>query len=151
MKLATLCYLRRDGRTLMLHRTRDGDYHRGKYNGLGGKLLPGESPEACVRREVYEESGLTVSAMRLRGVLTFPLFDGEDDWYVFVYTVTGFTGELAPSGEGALHWIADEALLGLELWPGDRIFLPWLEQESVFSAVFRYQAGQLEDYEVAFY
>jgi 8-oxo-dGTP diphosphatase len=151
VKLATLCYLKRDGHTLMLHRRREGDYHRGKYNGLGGKLLSGESPEDCVRREVYEESGLSVTEMRFRGVLTFPLFDGRDDWYVFVYTVTGFEGKLRASAEGELSWVADEDLLGLELWPGDRIFLPWLEGSETFSATFRYQGGRLRDYEASFY
>lgn len=151
MKLATLCYLKRDGCTLMLHRRRLGDYHRGKYNGLGGKLAPGESPEDCVRREVHEESGLKVTEMRLRGILTFPLFDGRDDWYVFVYTVTGFEGELTSSAEGELTWVADEDLLGLELWPGDRVFLPWLDKPETFSATFRYEEGRFRDYEVSFY
>ena len=101
MKLATLCYLRRDGHTLMLHRTKKpGDYHQGKWNGLGGKLRPGESPEECLRREVFEESGLTVEAATLRGLITFPNFDGIDDWYCFVYTVEQFSGELGESPEG---------------------------------------------------
>jgi 8-oxo-dGTP diphosphatase len=151
MKLATLCYLKRDDHTLMLYRHREGDYHRGKWNGLGGKLEPGESPEDCVRREVKEESGLEVKVMRLKGVITFPLFDGLDDWYVFVYTVPGFGGEMVHSLEGALHWIPDDRLLELNLWPGDRIFLPWLGAGRFFSAKFTYEEGRLVDHEVSFY
>ncbi|HMX95423.1 MAG TPA: NUDIX domain-containing protein, partial [Elusimicrobiota bacterium] len=66
MKLATLCYVRRRGRTLMMHRVKmKNDLHAGKWNGLGGKFLPGESPEECVIREVREESGLKIAAPAL--------------------------------------------------------------------------------------
>lgn len=151
-KLATLCYIRRNGRTLMLHRnaSRD-DYHYGKYNGLGGKLEPGESPEQCLKREVLEESGLEVLDWRLNGFITFPTFDGTNDWYVFVYTVTDFRGELIASPEGELHWIDDDALAGLELWEGDRIFLPWLQERRIFSARFVYDGPVLTGHTVSWY
>ena len=69
---ATLCYVRSGGRTLMLHRNKkEGDVHLGKWNGLGGKMDPRESPDDCVVREVHEESGLTVSDARLRTGLAF--------------------------------------------------------------------------------
>jgi 8-oxo-dGTP diphosphatase len=152
IKLATLGYVRRDGHTLMLHRVKKaGDYHRGKWNGLGGKLLPGESPEECLRREVLEESGLTVEAATLRGIITFPNFDGVDDWYCFVYTVEQVSGELAASPEGELRWIPDEGLLDLNLWEGDRVFIPWLFEGRFFSAKFVYEGGVLRDYAVTFY
>lgn len=152
MRLATLAYLRRDGRTLMLHRDRrPDDYHRGRFNGLGGKLEPGESPEACLRREVHEESGLTVEEARFRGLITFPRFDGLDDWYTFVYVVPRFSGAPRSSAEGTLHWVRDEELSGLPLWPGDRVFLPWLDRDGVFSATFRYVDGAFRAYEAVFY
>jgi 8-oxo-dGTP diphosphatase len=151
VKLATLCYVRQGGRTLMLHRTREGDYHRGKYNGLGGKLGPGESPEECMQREVFEESGLKPTRWTLRGFITFPAFDGVNDWYVWLYTIEAFTGELRPSPEGELCWVDDAALGGLELWEGDRIFLPWLRESKLFSAKFVYENGIFKGYEVKFY
>jgi len=152
LKLATLGYLRRDGRTLMLERnTRPDDYHRGRFNGLGGKFEPGESPEACLAREVREESGLVVEEARLRGVLTFPRFDGVDDWYAFVFVVPRFSGELTPSPEGTLHWIPDAELTGLRLWPGDRAFLPWLDGDAFFSATMRYREGTFIGYQATFY
>ena len=74
--LATLCYVRHSGRTLMLHRIKkEKDMHEGKWNGLGGKMLDGETPEECVIREVREESGLTIKNPKLRGILTFPKFE----------------------------------------------------------------------------
>lgn len=146
MKLATLCYIVRDGRTLMLHRNPKPGMRGGRWNGLGGKLEPGESPEQCVVREVREESGLTVLDPRLRALLTFPAdpHTGGEDWYVVVYTATRTSGELqAQTEEGALEWVEDARLPSLEVFEGDRIFLPLLldPETPVFSAVFRYDAA----------
>lgn len=149
---ATLCYVRCEGRTLMLHRNKkEGDVHRGKWNGLGGKLDAGESPEECVVREVREESGLTLRDPRLRGVLTFPAFKDGEDWLVFVYTATRFEGEVGACEEGDLEWVPDERVASLPLWEGDQIFLPWLEKDRFFSGKFVYRGGRLASHEVSFY
>lgn len=152
LRLATLAYVRKNGRTLMLHRNRKpDDYHFGKWNGLGGKFEAGESPEQCLKREVLEESGLHALSWHLNGFLTFPTFDGTNDWYVFVFTITDFAGKLIESPEGELHWIDDAQLLELNLWPGDRLFLPWLEQPQLFSAVIEYDGPEVSSHQVSFY
>lgn len=152
MKLGTLCYLREAGKTLMIHRNkRPDDFHLGKYNGLGGKLEPGETPEECAIREVREECGLKVRDPQFKGIITFPMFDGCDDWYVFVFEFRDFHGELKEPAEGALEWIDDQKLLDLPLWEGDRIFLPWLNQKKFFSAKFEYNNKKLVDWKVTFY
>src|SRR5512147_1781315 len=116
MLLATLCYLHRDNHTLMLHRVKkENDIHAGQWNGLGGKFEPGETPEECVIREVREESGLLIRNPKLVGLLMFPNFKDED-WYVFVFTVTAFEGELIDSNEGHLKWIPDAEVESLPLW-----------------------------------
>ena len=152
MKLATLCYLKMDGKTLMIHRIKkENDMHQGKWNGLGGKLNPGESPEDCVIREVREESGLTISEPILKGFLTFPRFANDEDWYAFVFVARRIEGQMIDSDEGVLEWIDDEQLLDLDLWEGDLIFFPWLERLGVFSGKFIYRDGKLVEHNVIFY
>ncbi|MEZ4560192.1 MAG: 8-oxo-dGTP diphosphatase [Caldilineaceae bacterium] len=100
---------------MLLRNKKANDMHAGKWNGLGGKFEPGETPEDCAIREIQEESGLTVRNPALRGILTFPGFDGEEDWYAFVFVANTFEGELIESDEGELHWIDDDRLLDLNL------------------------------------
>lgn len=151
MILATLCYIKHDGQTLMLYRNKKlNDIHAGKWNGLGGKFEAGESPEECVRREVLEESGLTIQNPRLNGLLIFPNFRGND-WYVFVFSTRDFTGGLIDSPEGELKWIRNEELMKLNLWPSDAFFLPWIEKNKFFSAKFVYDGDHLLDYQVVFH
>lgn len=152
MQLATLCYLMKDNKTLMLFRNKKpNDVHEGKWNGLGGKFEKGETPEECVIREVKEESGLLIKNPKLHGIITFPMFDGKKDWYVFMFTVKDFEGELIDSNEGKLEWIENEKLLDLNLWEGDKIFIPWLFQEKYFSAKFIYENKKLISHNVSFY
>lgn len=152
MKLATLCYIKHAGKTLMIHRIKKAnDMHQGKWNGLGGKMEPGETPEECVIREVREESGLTIHNPVLKGILTFPLFSNNEDWYAFVFVANEFEGELINSGEGELAWIDDDKLLSLPMWEGDLIFLPLLNQAGIFSGKFVYRDGRLVDHSVTFY
>ena len=151
MILATLCYIKHDGCTLMIHRNKKAnDIHEGKWNGLGGKFERGETPEECAVREVYEESGLSIRDPKLCGLLMFPNFKGND-WYVFVFTATEFDGGLIDSSEGSLEWISDENILELNLWESDHIFMPWMQEGKFFSAKFDYEIDKLRGYNVVFY
>ena len=152
MKLATLCYVMDNDKTLMLLRNKkENDYHEGKWNGLGGKLEQGETPEECAVREVYEESGLKVTDPIMKGLITFPLFDGVDDWYVFVFTFKKFSGNLIDSPEGHLEWIQNNKLIDLNLWDGDKHFIPWLFENKFFSAKFIYENGKYISHSVNFH
>ncbi|RJP62355.1 MAG: 8-oxo-dGTP diphosphatase [Ignavibacteriales bacterium] len=152
MKLATLCYVQKDNKTLMLYRNKkENDYHEGKWNGLGGKFELGESPEDCAIREIKEEAGLTVKNIIMKGFITFPLFDGKDDWHVFLFVIDKFEGDLIDSPEGELDWIDNDKLSEINLWEGDKIFIPWLFEDKFFSAKFNYEEGKFKDYEVNFY
>ena len=152
MKIGTLCYIKKNNKTLMLHRVKkENDMHKNKWNGLGGKLIPGESPEECVIREIKEESGLNIKTPSLKGIITFPKFDNIEDWLVFVFTANQFSGDLIDSDEGNLKWIDDSDLLNLNMWEGDRIFIPWLSRNKLFSAKFYYSNNNYIKHEVIFY
>lgn len=143
-KLTTLVYLERGDEYLMLHRTKkEGDVNRDKWIGVGGKLEMGESPEDCMRREVLEETGLTVKSFRFRGVVTF-VSDRDPDEYMFLYTVSDWSGEIGGCDEGELAWIDRRALYDLTLWQGDRIFLRLLDRDApFFSLKLRYAGDSL--------
>ncbi len=154
VKLATLVYVQKDDKTLMVHRNKKhNDMHEGFYNGLGGKFENGESPEQCAKRELFEESGLIAKSLKLKGFLSFPNSLGTGhDWYVFVYVVDEFEGELiGSSAEGNLEWIDSDKLLDLPLNEGDYIFMRWFDRKEIFCAKFRYEGKKLLDYEVEFY
>ena len=147
MKLLTVCYIRHDNKTLMLHRTKKhNDIHEGMWVGLGGKFEEGETPEACIIREVYEESGLEIKSPKLKWLVTLPNFYGTETWYIFVFFSDTFTGELTECNEGELAWIENDKLLDLNLWEGDKIFIPWIDEEGFFSGNFMYRDKKLVEY-----
>ena len=153
MKIGTLCYINNNDHTLMMHRIKkENDMHKNKWNGLGGKLIPGETPEECIIREVKEESGLSINNPTLKGIITFPKFDNIDDWLVFIYTCNSYKGKLIKEcNEGILKWIKNDDLLKLNLWEGDKIFMKWLENKPLFSAKFHYQNNEYIKHSVVFY
>ena len=144
-KLTTLCYMERGGEYLMLHRTKkENDENRDKWIGVGGKFEPGESPEDCLRREVREETGLTLTHWRYRGLVTFV----SDVWpceYMHLFTATGWTGHIHECSEGVLEWLHKDALAALPQWVGDKIFLDLIQQPDTpfFSLKLQYQGETL--------
>ena len=129
---STLCYLERDGQYLMLHRVKkQNDANHDKWIGVGGKFEEGESPEDCVTREVWEETGLTLTDYAYRGVVTF-VSDRWEGEYMHLFTATGFTGQVKECDEGQLEWIPKEKLMQLPMWAGDRLFLERIAQPGPF-------------------
>ena len=140
----TLCYLEKDGRYLMLHRTRkETDINKDKYIGVGGHLEHGESPEDCVLREVYEETGLTLTGYRYRGIVTF-VSDRWEGEYMHLFHAEDFDGSLRDCDEGVLEWVPKEKVRALPQWAGDRIFLDLMERRvPFFSLKLRYEGERL--------
>ena len=142
----SLVYLERDGRYLILHRTKKvHDENQDKWIGVGGKFELGETPDACALREVKEETGLRMTDFALRGLIIFV----SDVWgteYMYLYTATKWTGRLIDCNEGELVWIDKKELLKKNLWEGDRLFLKALdERKEFFMMKFRYEGERLAD------
>lgn len=146
--LGTLGYVMSpDGASvLLIHRNkREGGQHLGKYNGLGGKLEPGEDVVSCIRREIREEAGLECEELRLRGTINWPGFgEGGEDWFGFIFRIDRFSGTPhAENDEGTLDLVPISRILELPLWEGDRHFLPLVfsNDPRPFHGVMPYRDG----------
>lgn len=130
--LSTLCYMEKDGKYLMLHRTvKKNDVNKDKWIGVGGHFEADESPEECLLREVREETGYTLTSWRFRGIVTFVSGDGVTE-YMHLFTADGFEGEPAPCDEGQLEWVDIEKVWGLNIWEGDKIFFRLIDEDAPF-------------------
>ncbi len=129
----TLCYIEKDEKYLMLHRVKKkNDMNHDKWIGIGGKLEEGESPFDGARREILEETGLTVPSLDYRGIITF-VSDEFGTEYMHLFHTTVFEGQLKEDcDEGNLEWIEKEKLLSLPIWEGDKIFLSLLDKKVPF-------------------
>jgi 8-oxo-dGTP diphosphatase len=116
----------------MLHRIKkENDLNHDKWIGIGGKFEDKESPEDCLLREAWEETGLTLTDYRYRGIVTFV----SDRWpteYMHLFTADGFAGEIKDCDEGVLEWIHRKKLREIPHWEGDDIFLDLIESDAPF-------------------
>ncbi|MCR5256377.1 MAG: 8-oxo-dGTP diphosphatase [Acetatifactor sp.] len=148
----TLCYIEQDGKYLMMHRIKKkNDINKDKWIGVGGKFLDGETSEECVLRETYEETGLTLTDYRLRGVITF-LSDEAEGEYMYLYTATGFEGEITDCDEGVLEWIPKEKVFELPIWEGDKLFFKELNRDrGFFTMKLEYEKDTLKEWSFNLY
>ena len=146
-KNTTLCYIERDGAYLMLHRTKKtNDENYDKWIGIGGKFESFESPYDCVIREAKEETGLTLTSLRYRGIVTFVSDQFPVAEYMHLFTANEFTGDILDCDEGELEWIKIGDLLQLPMWEGDKIFLDLLQtEEPFFSLKLVYEGETLRE------
>ena len=142
----TLCYVTRGDEVLMLHRVKKkNDLNQDKWIGIGGKFEGEETPDECLLREAREETGLTLTSWRCRGVVTF-LSDTYEGEYMYLFTADGFEGELTDCPEGDLQWVSREFVSQLPTWEGDRIFLNLLWQDAPFFLLkLRYEGDHLAE------
>ena len=147
MRYTTLCYIENGrGEYLMMHRVKKkNDVNQDKWVGVGGKFEDGESPEECLLRETREETGLTLTAYRYRGIVTF-VSDRWETEYMHLFTARGFQGKLRECDEGELVWLPKQDVYDLPIWEGDKIFFRLLEQDiPFFSLKLRYTGETLAE------
>ncbi|MDD7718833.1 MAG: 8-oxo-dGTP diphosphatase [Eubacteriaceae bacterium] len=170
MKETTLCYIKRKDdsfkgegqreKVLMLYRNKKKkDMNQGKWIGVGGKLEPGESPEECLLREVFEETGLKITSFKSCGQVNF-ILDAWEDEITYLFTADEFEGQLVPAEtyvedneksitrrflcpEGELAWIDREYVMELNLWEGDRLFLENLLDEKQINLTLHYDEDDM--------
>ena len=155
-ELTTLCYIEKDNKYLMMHRVKkEHDINKDKYVGVGGHFEYGESPDECLKREVMEETGLTLIKYKPRGIVTFIYGDESTPEervveYMHLYTATEFSGELIDCDEGELVWIDKDKVYDLPIWDGDKIFFRLMEErEDYFSLKLVYsEAGELIEHDI---
>lgn len=153
--IGSLAYLwdqRRDDVLMVKRNARPTDDHFGKMNGLGGKLEQDESVVDCLRREISEESGLTITSFQLRGTITWSNFGPKlEPWLAFIFLVDGWSGTPPTENEeGDLVWVPRPVLLDacvnpdetdIPLWAGDRHFIPLVfdEDQRCFHGTMPYE------------
>ena len=141
MRLTTLCYIEKDNKYLMLHRVKKvNDENHDKWIGVGGKFEEGETPEECLLREVKEETGLTLTEYRFRGIVSF-ISDSYENEYMHLFTATAYEGDMIECDEGELVWIPKSDLDKLKLWEGDKIFFKLLDEDTGFFTLKLSYAG----------
>ena len=149
MKKTTLCYIKKDNKYLMLHRVKkENDTNYEKWIGIGGKIEDDETPDECLLREVYEETGLTLTDYKFRGIVHFmsDIYENED---MYLYTAEGFSGNLHDCDEGELLWILCDKIYDLKLWEGDKLFLSLIATDvSEFDLVLKYKGEKLVGAEI---
>ena len=149
MKNTTVCYIEKDGRYLMLHRTKKkNDTNSGKWIGIGGKIEKGETPLECIKREVKEETGLTLNNPNYRGIINFvsDVFECET---MHLFTADSFEGKITECDEGDLKWIDKTALSEYPMWEGDALFLKQIETDAgFFELTLTYKGDKLISHEL---
>lgn len=149
MRNLTVCYIEKDNKYLMLHRTKKkNDVNKDKWIGVGGKIEDKESPEECIIREVKEETGLTLLDYKLRCIVTFTSTVAETE-YIYVFTSDKFEGEIIECNEGDLEWVEKTEIDNLNIWKGDKIFhQKILKDEGFFTVKVDYDKDKLIGYKV---
>ena len=147
MLLTTLCYMEKGNQYLMLHRVKkEHDINKDKWIGVGGKFEDKESPEDCLLREVREETGLTLTSWKFRGIITF-VTDRYETEFMHLYTADGWEGEMIECNEGNLEWLEKKEVFNLKVWEGDKIFFQLMQNDAPFLSLrLEYVGDELVSY-----
>jgi 8-oxo-dGTP diphosphatase len=139
---ATLMFVIRDGQILLIHKKRG--FGKGKINGPGGKIEPGETPRECAIRETQEELCITPTGVAFAGLLYFQFIDGYSI-YGHVFTATGFTGTPTETDEAIPLWCSVGELPFDRMWEADHTWFPHLLEGRRFSGRYIFDGDRMLD------
>jgi 8-oxo-dGTP diphosphatase len=142
MKNTSLCYIENEGSFLMLHRIKkENDVNKNKWIGVGGKFECRETPEECMKREVFEETGLIIKSYRYCGIVTF-VSDIWETEYMHLFTSDNYEGKIHECNEGVLEWVKKDNVKNLPIWEGDKIFLKLMAEKIPFFSLKLVYTGE---------
>ena len=126
-----LAYIEKDNQYLLLFRNKKKvDINKGKWIGVGGHIEKSETPVDALIREVKEETNLDVLEYQKRGIVYFCYNDIVEKMHLF--TTSKCSGVLSECNEGTLKYVDKKEMLNLPMWPGDKIFLKYLEEDEPY-------------------
>lgn len=150
-KQTTGVYLIKNAKILFLIRNKKNDkmHHSGVFLPIGGHVELGEGIEEAAKREVKEESGITVHSLKLKGIVYIRNQNsGDYDVIMFLFTSSKFMGEPIDGPEGKFEWVDKNKLLEINLYEGDRIFLELLQKNDFFIVELLYKNFDLVDHKI---
>lgn len=124
MKELTLLFLRREGEVLLAMKKRG--FGEGNWNGVGGKLDPGETVEQALVRETQEEIDVTPTDYEKVAEITFNEFHAGQPvvHFAHVFVATAWQGDPAESEEMAPRWFGLDEIPYDDMWADDPFWLP---------------------------
>ncbi len=142
---ATLVFVIRDGQILLINKKTG--LGKGKVNGPGGKVEPGEKPEECAVRECQEELSITVSNLQYCGQHRFQFVDGYSI-HVWVYRTAEYEGIPTESLEAKPLWVSLDDIPYEKMWEDDAIWLPMMIRGERFQGRWIFDGDKMVDYEL---
>jgi 8-oxo-dGTP diphosphatase len=138
-KAAAICYIINENKVLMIDRIKEP--FKGYLVAPGGKKEEGEDIESCIKREILEETGLTIINPELK-VVTTEIGPENYNWILFIYVCRNYTGYVKESDEGKLIWIEIDALMDERLSKIDKDILPYLFSENKYIMHLKYDENK---------
>lgn len=117
---------------------------KGKINGPGGRIKPGETAEVCAVREVQEELLVTPQGLNWGGRLNFLFVDGYS-LQAEVFRADGYEGSPTETAEAAPIWCKVDQIPYKRMWADDRIWMPLLLLGKRFEGCFIFEGEIMLD------
>jgi mutator protein MutT len=132
----TLCLLKKEDKILLAMKKRG--FGEGKYNGVGGKIEGGETPDDAMIRETKEEILVTPTKYEKVGIIEFDEFyKGQKEKVMFhLYVASEWQGEPTESDEMKPEWFDIQSIPYDKMFPDDKYWLPLILEGRKIKAYF---------------